>query len=151
LVRTVQPAEFDHLILLVDWRREIPTSAYGSESAWPAGLPPTRSAGRRTVFRYGIKTLEIKRDTPVITVGRDPQNDLVLADDRISRNHGRIEFRERETVLIDRSTNGTSILSDDGTELMVRQDACVLRGKGLIFFGRPSNGDRRGGVRFEVY
>ena len=40
-------------------------------------------------------------------------------------------------------------MSDDGAEFLVKKDSFTLRDKGLLFFGRVSNGDRRGGVRFE--
>jgi len=46
--------------------------------------------------------------TTKITIGRDPYNNLVLSDPRISSYHAEIKFTpEGEIILVDRSTNGT--------------------------------------------
>jgi hypothetical protein len=54
-------------------------------------------------------------------------------------------------VLTDASVNGTSVLPDEGSEKLIKDDSTVLKGKGLLFFGRPFNGERRGGIRYEAY
>ena len=102
-------------------------------------------------LHFGLKTLEISEVTPAATIGRDPESDLVLTDVHVSRNHCRIERRLTGIILTDQSTNGTTIVSDDGTELLVRKSSAPLKGKGLLFFGRPFKGERRGGVRFEAF
>jgi len=134
----------------VDWRREIPTAAFGTESLYSASQP-SRQPGTLLVLHHGLKTLEYSRKLSVATIGRDPQNDLVLIDDRISRNHCRIECRSNGITLTDLSTNGTSILSEGGEETVVRNASVNLKGKGLLFFGRTFNGERRGGIRYETY
>jgi len=54
----------------------------------------------------------IKLDRLPLRVGRDPDNELVLADDGVSRRHARIEKRSDRLVLMDvGSTNGT-LLND---------------------------------------
>lgn len=150
ILRPLRLPNIEHPVLQADWRSEIPSSAYGGESRWPASTHPSASRGRRALLQCGLKTVELTPAHPVVTVGRDPQNDLVLADDRISRHHARIELRDKETVLIDESTNGTSVQYENGAEFLVRKDAFPLKNKGLIFFGRSSDGDRRGGIRFEI-
>ena len=134
----------------VDWRREIPTAAFGSESLSMASQP-SRLPGTLLVLHNGLQTLEYSREIPVATIGRDPQNDLVLADDRISRNHCRIECRGGRVILTDSSTNGTSVAPEGGEEQVVRNAAVDIKGKGLLFFGRTFNGERRGGIRYETY
>ena len=137
-------------VLQVDWRREIHPAAYGGESRWPASsISPRKTGGRTVLLHYGLKTIEISADHPVVTVGRDPQNDLVMIDDRVSRHHCRIERHEERVILVDESTNGTCVLTDDGAEFLVKNDSFSLKNKGMLFFGRASHGDRRGGVRFE--
>ncbi len=134
----------------IDWRREISSAAYGGEALRTAkgGARPT---GSYLVLHLGLKTLELTQDNPEATVGRDPLNDLVLVDDYVSRNHCRIERRFDCIVLTDSSTNGTCVTPDNGVELLVKNDSVVLRGKGLLFFGRLCNGERRGGVSYEAY
>ena len=132
----------------IDWRREIPSSAYGGESFWPTHYSATPISPYLRLS-YGMKSLELTAENPVVTVGRDPSCDLVLTGVHVSRNHCRIERKIDRIVLIDRSTNGTCIASDEGKARLVKNEAVALYGNGLIFFGRPFNGERRGGARFE--
>jgi len=134
----------------VDWQSEISSSAFGGESAWPAstGFHP---AGPYLRLHHGLKTIELTRNHPMATIGRNPISDLVFVDHYVSRNHCRIERRVEGIVLTDASVNGTSVLPDEGSEKLIKDDSTVLKGKGLLFFGRPFNGERRGGVRYEAY
>ena len=134
---------------LVDWRSEIPSAAYGGESFWPSHMD-NNPIGPYLLLHYGLKTLELSEDNRLITVGRDPVSDLVLNDVHVSRNHCRIERLPDRILLTDLSTNGTSITTDDGVDLLIKQSSFALRGKGLLFFGRPYKGERRGGVRYET-
>jgi len=134
----------------VDWQCEIPSSAYGGESFWPSIQGP-RPNGPYLILHQGMKTIELTEKYPVATVGRNPSNDLVLMNIHVSRQHCRIERQSDCIILTDSSTNGTCIMTDEGVEFLVRQDSFYLKGKGLLFFGRLCNGERRGGVRFEAY
>ena len=149
IVRPLRLPAQEQPVLQADWRSELVSSLYGGESRWPSSTPP-QTKGQRLLLHCGVKTVELTPDHPAVTIGRDPQNDLVLADDRISRFHARIELRNKEAVLIDNSTNGTSVHYENGAEFLVRKDAFPLKNKGQLYFGRSSNGDRRGGVRFEI-
>lgn len=56
------------------------------------------------------KQREIHSDGPVIKVGRDPTNDVVLQDDKASRHHCQIELQSSAILLRDlESRNGTYI------------------------------------------
>jgi pSer/pThr/pTyr-binding forkhead associated (FHA) protein len=133
----------------VDWRNEIPSVAFGGESSWPSSKGP-RPPGAYLLLHNGLKTLELTQDNPLLTVGRDPINDLVLVADHISRNHCRFERRIDCILLTDSSTNGTCVTPDKGEEVLVKNSSFVLKGKGLLFFGRLCNGERRGGTRYEA-
>lgn len=132
----------------VDWRSEIPTAAYGGDSLWPASKAP-HPVGPYLLLHYEQKTLELTQDKPLATIGREPLSHLVVHGDNVSRNHCRIERRADCIVLTDSSTNGTCVAPEGGAEFLVRKDSVVLKGKGMLFFGRPCNGERRGGVRYE--
>jgi adenylate cyclase len=134
----------------VDWRQEIPSAAFGSESLSMSSLS-SHLPGTVLILRHGLKTLEYSRTSAAATIGRDPQNDLTLVDDRISRNHCRIECRGGRIILTDLSTNGTSILPEGDAEQVIKRASVDLKGKGLLFFGRTFNGERRGGIRYETY
>ena len=132
----------------IDWRREIPSSAYGGESFWPTHYSAT-PASPYLRLSHGMKSLELTAENPVVTVGRDPSCDLVLTGVHVSRNHCRIERKIDRIVLTDRSTNGTCIATDEGKARLIKNASVALYGNGLLFFGRPFNGERRGGTRFE--
>ena len=135
----------------VEWRSEISSSAYGNESYWPTSSVMPHQASPYIFLYYGLKTMETTEDHPLVTFGRDPISDLVLSDHFVSRNHAKIERKPEGIILTDMSTNGTCVKPDEGLELLVRNGSIKLKNKGLIFFGRPFNGDRRGGIRYEVY
>jgi adenylate cyclase len=134
----------------VDWRTEIPSGAFGGESFWPASMNPP-PAVPYLLLHHGLKTLETTQNNPVVTVGRDPSSDLVLVDSFVSRHHCRIERKSDCILLTDSSTNGTCIATDEGVEVLVKNRSAILKGKGLMFFGRPFKGERRGAVRYEAY
>ena len=141
---------FDVKAFQIDWRREIPSSALGGESFWPESLNP-HPVGPFIRLHQGMRTVEATQDRPTITLGREPSCDLVLEDAFASRVHCRVERRADCIVLTDSSTNGTCVRADDGTECIVKKKSMVLTGKGLLFFGRAFNGERRGGIRYEAY
>ena len=133
----------------IDWRREIPTAAYGGMPV-SAGGSGAALSGIDLLLRHNLKVLELTRDKPALTVGRDPASDLVLAWSHVSRNHCRIERLADRIILADTSSNGSFVTPDGGKERRVLNASIVLTGKGLIFFGRESRGERRGGARYEV-
>jgi hypothetical protein len=104
-----------------------------------------RDALRSAKPRAPLGTIEaregsVRREVPLtaepITVGRDPKNDIVLDDRRVSRRHAEVRLRLGRYTLYDlQSTNGTfvngrriaeMVLSDEdritigGAELVVR-------------------------------
>jgi len=150
LTRPFDDVPVDLAVHKVDWRREIPSAAFGGESFWPANMA-SNPAGPYLVLHHGLKTIEATQESPLVTVGRDPTSDLVIVDFFVSRNHCLLERQAKYIVLTDTSTNGTSVLPDIGEEFLVKNNFVVLKGKGLLFFGRPFKGERRGAVRFEAY
>jgi len=90
------------------------------------------------VAREGSVKREVRLSADPITVGRDPKNDIVLDDRRVSRRHAEVRLRLGRYTLYDlQSTNGTfvngrriaeMVLSDEdriaigGAELVVKLD-----------------------------
>jgi len=88
------------------------------------------------IAREGSVRREVPLSADPLTVGRDPKNDIVLDDRRISRRHAEVRLRLGRYTLYDlQSTNGTfvngrriaeMVLSDEdritigGAELVVR-------------------------------
>jgi DNA-binding transcriptional regulator YdaS (Cro superfamily) len=134
-------------VLTFEWR-ELPQGA-GAESLLSESKYSWRT-GPYLQLQLGLKMLELSAEhNPVATIGRDPVSDFVLDDIHVSRNHCRIECTPKEILLTDSSTNGTIIVTENKQEILVKNSSATLNGRGMIFFGRPFMGERRGGIRYE--
>jgi class 3 adenylate cyclase len=70
-----------------------------------------------------------------VTIGREPNHDIVILDKMASRNHARIEKRLDKFALIDQSANGTYVTISGRDEIMLRREEFILYGSGQIAFG----------------
>lgn len=86
-------------------------------------------------LRFGSLSFPVSDVRPVLLAGREEGNDLVILDRRASRHHARIEWRQQRFVLIDTSTNGTYLIDDAGTEVVLRRGEADLPVRGRIGFG----------------
>ncbi len=87
---------------------------------------------------------------PSATLGRDPMNELVVADKMASRVHCKIEYRRGKFVLIDQSTNGTYVTVEGDAEIMLKREQLMLRGRGVISLGHTSTAPDAEIVRFAL-
>lgn len=92
--------------------------------------------GRQIVFRV------------TLALGRDPDNDIVIADPMASRKHASIEKRKGKFVLIDQSSNGTHVTITGRDEIVLRREEFILHGSGVITFGHPLQGPDNEVVEF---
>ncbi len=53
-----------------------------------------------------------------------------------SRIHARVEIARNKALLVDQSTNGSFVTTQDGKEAFVRRDSVALQGSGLIGLGK---------------
>jgi hypothetical protein len=92
--------------------------------------------GNREVVRW--RGAESIRES--ISIGRDPESTIVIADTAASRHHCVIEHRQNHFVIRDQSSNGTFVRVDgDKDDTILRREEFVLRGHGWIAFGRPKS------------
>ncbi len=96
-------------------------------------LPPQ---GGRLQLALGGKALQVSSANPVVTLGRQDCNDLVLSDEIASRSHARIEYHRGRFVLIDQSSNGSFIYVEGREPVIVHHDAFELSASGIIGLGR---------------
>jgi class 3 adenylate cyclase len=106
-----------------------------SEDELTAMSPRLAIAPTRLKLVHGTTELELGETRSTLTLGRDPQNDLVIADRKASRMHARIERRRDKFVLIDHSSNGTWVNVDGEAEFTLRREELTLRGRGHMSFG----------------
>ncbi len=108
--------------------------------------PQLRTA--RLELTHGTRLLALGPATTALSLGRDTQNDVVIADRLGSRLHARIERRRDKFVLIDQSSNGTYVTIDGEGEIALRREELMLRGRGHISFGHPYATDPAETLRF---
>jgi adenylate cyclase len=72
-----------------------------------------------------------------VTLGSEPTANLTVRGDFASRVHARIEYRNQFYVLVDCSTNGTFIQTEDEQVTFVRRGESRLWGNGWIALGEP--------------
>ena len=97
--------------------------------------PEAAAAPARVRLRHGARDIDLGAAKSVLTMGRDQHNDVVIADRKASRLHGKIERRRDKFVLIDHSSNGTYVTVEGEAEIAVRREELVLRGRGRMSFG----------------
>jgi adenylate cyclase len=86
-------------------------------------------------LRHGAHELVLGDRQAMATLGRDAQNDLVIADRLASRMHAHVERRRDRFVLVDHSSNGTFLTIADEPEIPLRREEFILRRQGRISFG----------------
>lgn len=91
---------------------------------------------QRMRLLYRGSQVAVDADRPVVSIGRDASNELVVDARNASRVHARLEFRRDKFVLIDLSTNGTYVLDDQNQEIRLRREEYILDSDGVISFGR---------------
>ena len=95
----------------------------------------------RIVLHHGATQRILDECATTVTLGRDAQNDIVIADRKASRLHARVERRRDKFVIVDQSSNGTYVTVDGEPEIMLRREELMLRGRGRIAFGHAHEDD----------
>src|SRR4051812_16806645 len=98
----------------------------------------TRPAASALTLVYGGRTHVRRRERDSLTVGRDENCGITVADDQASRLHCTIERRQDKWFLIDHSTNGTYVTVEGAQEVLVQREEFTLSGRGRLAFGQPS-------------
>ena len=98
-------------------------------------------------LRYHDKVVRLDETSATLILGRGKKADVVINDTMASREHARVECRRDKFVLTDQSTNGTYIVTADGTTYLRREET-TLTGVGKISFGRELADTEEVGVVF---
>ncbi|MGQ0566856.1 MAG: adenylate/guanylate cyclase domain-containing protein [Gemmobacter sp.] len=97
--------------------------------------PPRTSAVTLTLTVQG-RTWAVPAGTRRLVCGRDAACDVVVAGAQVSRQHATVEFRRDKVILIDHSSNGTTlVVRDERPVALLREEFGMLRA-GHIIFGR---------------
>ena len=92
-------------------------------------------------LRWRESKKELSDSSGVTVIGRGDQADFVVDDKLASRMHVRMEMRRGKFVIIDQSTNGTFVKTNDGREVYLRREELPLAGAGCFSLGSPVTAD----------
>ena len=90
---------------------------------------------KRVRLRYQGREYVLGDGRESLTLGRAEDNDIVVKGNLISRIHARVELGRNKVLLVDQSTNGSFVTTQDGKEAFVRRDSVALQGSGAIGLG----------------
>ena len=113
-------------------------------------FPPSGVGAPKLLLRVGEVQKASDRQHPVLTIGRDDDNDVTVTSDLASRHHARIEFRRHQFYLVDRSTNGTYIFLSTRPPVFVRWEEAVLQGDGWLGLGQKVECDCPQAIKFNT-
>ena len=93
-------------------------------------------AASQLVLDWHDKHLVVSAEQP-LQLGSDSGSDLTVSGEFTSQQHAHIERRKQQYVLIDHSTNGTFVQTEDEQVAFVRRGELRLWGAGWISLGEP--------------
>lgn len=139
------------LAYAIDWNslpmlRMIPTES----TAMPAAGAACGTQRSGITIRQGARILHFGTERSVLTIGRDPASDIAISCPKASRQHCRIIYSLGNYVLVDLSTNGTYITTNNSPETLFRKEMAPLTGSGRIGFGQSWQQDGDHAFEFEV-
>jgi len=104
-----------------------------------ANLSPVSS---KLELEYGNTVVAVNNNRPLISLGRDPGNLMVVEGLMVSRFHAEVALRNEQFYLRDRSANGTFVQFSSGEVVKLLRDELILVGSGTIGLGKiPDNRD----------
>ena len=129
---------------------EWPLFTLGSRAGITTSLPPASRLSQRLQVRHQQDFHLVEDHRPILLLGRELGNDVVVIDPRASRQHARIERRREGFVLVDQSTNGSFVIQEGAAEQCVKRGELLLAGQGRIGCGFSAGEVDRDLVFFEI-
>lgn len=126
------------VLFRIEWQDEVMSDFFTA----PASLEQLPARGEAQSGQIELAWLDVNgkfRSSELpIRLGRVSDADFIVNDQRVSRVHAKIEWRNGTFVLVDASSYGTWVrFNGSETELPLRREECVLHGEGEIALGAP--------------
>ncbi len=99
---------------------------------------------------YQNQVYEITSQVPILKLGRQSQNDLIIRDNSASRFHAKIKLVKDKFVLIDNSKNGTFVYPQDDEPYCAKSTEAYLEGSGTICLGDDRGLDSPVAIHFRI-
>ena len=99
-------------------------------AATPEAKKNASSSG--LILKYANVVVFVDANRPRVEIGRQKSNDIQVVNNKVSRVHAIIEYRDGEYFLTDQSSNGTYLLLEGRRPTTVKKKSVPLSGKGVI-------------------
>lgn len=97
---------------------------------------------------YRSQILEVSPQASGFVIGRSDTCNLVVSSGTVSRVHAEIQYRRGKYILLDQSTNGTFVSTEDGRVIYLHREELPLWGTGEIGLGEKPINDLTHCIRF---
>ena len=104
----------------------------------------------RLTVRYQDVELEHRGPDHQITMGRRPSNDIQVQEERVSRLHAVIIYKQGKYCLIDKSLNGTYVLTRNRHGRILKQKEIMLVDEGVIGLGGLVDQDSPNAIHYSI-
>ncbi|MGA6927456.1 MAG: FHA domain-containing protein [Desulfosarcina sp.] len=108
---------------------------YGLKAkALKATPPPSQKKVPRSclIVKYGKVVVLVNEANARVEIGRQKNNDIQVVNNRVSRTHALIEYKNGNYFLSDQSSNGTYLLMEGRKGVTVKKKEVMLTAKGVI-------------------
>lgn len=84
------------------------------------------------IVKYGKVVVLVNEANARVEIGRQKSNDIQVINNRVSRTHALIEYKNGKYYLSDQSSNGTYLLMEGRRGVTVKKKEVLLTAKGVI-------------------
>jgi class 3 adenylate cyclase len=126
------------------WHKDQATTLVGAPQEQDSRGPPVLKLS----WRGKVWSVDERRDA--LGAGRDPDNEIVVVSDKVSRHHARIFLRHGKFVIADESANGTYLRVHHRAEIYLHREEFILLGRGSIGLGQTVSEIGDDAISFEV-
>lgn len=107
---------------------------YGRKVRLPKTPPPEQKEAPPSclILKYGKVVVIVNEANARAEIGRQKSNDIQVVNNRVSRTHALIEYKDGKYFLTDQSSNGTYLLMERRKGIAIRNKEIMLTAKGVI-------------------
>jgi hypothetical protein len=133
----LKPGDISVIARVVDFNPSEPHGGPQYTHRMRVPSSPTVAAPRQSAYLV-VHGRRIPLDSPFVTIGRHPDNDLILESKSVSRYHAHIKLRQSRYYLTDlASANGTTVNGKSVTECALQDGDSISFGGTEVVFRRP--------------
>jgi adenylate cyclase len=124
-------------IFQVDWEQDVQSRHLTRPATLSDQVLPKPALGGGVRLSWLGRERRFRMADLPIHLGRAGEAEFKVEDQRVSRIHARIEWRNGSLALADMSSYGTWVRFAAGTVVSLRRDECALVGAGELALGAP--------------